>query len=90
MSKSNKALVCNTRERSGKGAARALRREGKVPAIIYSKGSEPVAVAVGKNDLQLEYQRGRFHSRIVELTLDGKTIKTLPQDMQFHPVSDQI
>ncbi|MGE0754129.1 MAG: 50S ribosomal protein L25/general stress protein Ctc, partial [Alphaproteobacteria bacterium] len=49
-----------------------------------------VAVADGNNDLQLEYQRGRFHSRIVELTLDGKTIKTLPQDMQFHPVSDQI
>ena len=79
-----------TREKSGTGAARAVRREGKVPGIIYSKNSKPVSIALQKNELQQEYMRGRFHSRIVELTLDGKAVKVLPQDLQFHPVSDQI
>lgn len=84
------SLECFPREKSGTGAARAVRREGKVPAIIYSKKSEPVQIALRENDLVIEYRRGRFNARILELKLDGKTIKTLPQALQFHPVSDKI
>jgi large subunit ribosomal protein L25 len=83
-------LEAFARDKNGKGAARSLRRDGKVPAVLYSKNSAPVSIAVKSNELRQEYMRGRFRSRLIELTLDGKVIKALPKDVQFHPVSDQI
>ncbi len=83
-------LEAFARDRNGKGAARGLRRDGKVPAVIYSKGSAPVSISVKSNELRHEYMRGRFRSRLIELNLDGKVVKALPKDVQFHPVSDQI
>lgn len=88
--KKHKPLECSLRDKSGKGAARSVRREGKVPAVLYNGKNQPVSIALDKNALVQEYTRGRFHSRIVELVLDGKTVRTLPQDLQFHPVTDQI
>ena len=83
-------LTAFNRDKNGKGAARALRREGKVPAIIYSHGSQPMPISVKDNELRQEYLRGRFRSRLIDLVIDGKPIKALPKDVQFHPVSDQI
>lgn len=83
-------LEAFSRDRNGKGAARSLRRDGKVPAVLYSKNSAPVSIAVKSNELRQEYMRGRFRSRLIDLTLDGKVVKALPKDVQFHPVSDQI
>lgn len=83
-------LEAFSRDNSGKGAARGLRRDGKVPAVIYSKASAPVSISVKANELRHEYMRGRFRSRLIELNLDGKIVKALPKDVQFHPVSDQI
>ncbi|MFW0777472.1 MAG: 50S ribosomal protein L25/general stress protein Ctc [Rickettsiales bacterium] len=90
MTKSNAVLNASPREAVGKGAARALRREGKVPAIVYNKDSAPMNIALSARDLKVEYQRGRFRSRIVDLKVDNKTIQALPKDMQFHPVTDDI
>lgn len=84
------SLAAENRDKSGTGAARALRRTGKVPAIIYSKGSEPTNVALDANELRQQYVKGRFRSRLIELKLDGKLVKTLPQAVQTHPVTDQI
>lgn len=84
-------LPASQRERAGKGAARSLRREGKVPAVLYSKNNQPVSLALPLKETTLEYQRGRFRSRLVDLKLtDGKTIQALPKDVQFHPVTDVI
>jgi len=83
-------LEAQARKGYGKGAARSLRRDGQVPGIVYSKGSEPMSIALNANQLRLEYMRGRFRSRLVEITIDGKTMKALPKDLQFHPVSDVI
>ncbi|MFO0388714.1 MAG: 50S ribosomal protein L25/general stress protein Ctc [Alphaproteobacteria bacterium] len=83
-------LEAFSRDKNGKGAARSLRRDGKVPAVLYSKNSAPVSIAVKSNELRQEYMRGRFRSRLIELSLDGKVVKALPKDVQFHPVSDQI
>ncbi len=83
-------LEAFSRDKSGKGAARSLRRDGKVPAVIYSKASAPVSISVKSNELRQEYMRGRFRSRLIDLMLDGKVVKALPKDVQFHPVSDQI
>lgn len=84
------ALTAATRENNGKGVARALRREGKLPGVLYGKGQKPVSIALSAKEVTLEYQKGRFRSRLVDISLDGKTIQALPKDLQFNPVSDQI
>lgn len=84
-------LQASTRQASGKGVARALRREGKIPGIIYGRAGEPLRIALSLNEVSQEYLRGRFRSRLVEIKLDEKnTVKALPKDLQFHPVTDQI
>jgi large subunit ribosomal protein L25 len=83
-------LTASLRERAGKGASRALRREDKVPGIVYSKGSEPLSIALSAKEVRQEYMRGRFRSRVMDIKLDGKTVQALPKEVQFHPVSDII
>lgn len=83
-------LNASLRDRAGKGVARGLRREGKVPGVVYSQGKEAMSISLSANEVTLEYRRGRFRSRLVEIKLDGKTVQALPKDVQFHPVSDQI
>jgi large subunit ribosomal protein L25 len=87
---STATLTAQTRTDAGKGVARALRREGKIPGVLYGKGSEPVSLSLSQNEVRLQYIKGRFRSRILELQLDGKTVKALPRDVQTHPVTDQI
>lgn len=89
--KTNATLNATLRDTHGKGSSRALRREGKVPGILYGKGQTPVSIALPLKDLALEYARGRFRSRLINIALDnGKTVQALPKDMQFHPVTDII
>lgn len=88
--KKSDALVATTRKDTGKGVARLLRREGKLPGVIYGKGQTPQGIALSAKDLMLEYQKGRFRSRLVDIALDGKNIQVLPKDLQFNPVTDQI
>lgn len=83
-------LAASVRERAGKGSARLLRREGKVPAIVYSKGKQPMSLALPLKEVTLEYTRGRFRSRLIEIKLDKEIFKALPKDVQFHPVTDVI
>lgn len=83
-------LQASVRNNSGKGAARALRREGKIPGILYGKGQQPVSITLPLKEVSLEYARGRFRSRLIDITVDGKTLKALPKDVQFHPVTDVI
>lgn len=86
----NAVLNAETRKNAGTGAARALRRAGKIPAILYSKGEQAIGLALPEKDLRLQYIKGRFRSRIIELKIDGKSVKALPRDVQFHPVTDKI
>ncbi len=88
MTFSTATLKANKREKSGTGAARAVRREGKVPAVIYAKGKDLAHVSIPARELTLEYQRGRFFSRIVEIDVDGKKFNVLPQEIQFDQVKD--
>ncbi len=78
------------REATGRGAARAVRREGQVPAVMYSQKMEPVSFSLAENVLTREYNKGAFTSKLVEITLDGKKYFALPRDVQTHPVSDRI
>ncbi len=82
-------LPAETRERAGKGASRALRREGRIPAVIYGGNQDPVAIHVEEKELRRQLGTGHFFNSIVELTVGGETLRTLPKDVAFHPVSER-
>ncbi|AXU19877.1 50S ribosomal protein L25 [Novosphingobium sp. THN1] len=82
-------LSAETRERAGKGASRVLRREGRTPAVIYGGNEEPIAIHLEEKALNKALGTGHFFNSVVELTVGGKTIRTLPKDVAFHPVTDR-
>lgn len=83
-------LKAAARQRAGKGAARAVRREGRVPGVIYGDKQEPQLVSLAYQDLLQQVHTGRFLSTLVDLDVDGATIRTIPRDVQFDPVRDFI
>jgi large subunit ribosomal protein L25 len=82
-------LSAETRERAGKGASRALRREGRVPAVIYGNNEAPESIHVEEKELRRQLGTGHFFNSIVELEIGGKTVRTLPKDVAFHPVNER-
>jgi len=82
-------LSAEARERAGKGASRALRREGRVPAVIYGDNQEPVMVHVEEKALNKLLGTGHFMNSVVMVDVGGKAARTLPKDVAFHPVTDR-
>ena len=82
-------LPAETRERAGKGASRALRREGRVPAVIYGGKEDPHPIHVEAKLLTQQLQTGHFMNSIVMIEVDGKSVRTLPKDVAFHPVKER-
>jgi ribosomal protein L25 (general stress protein Ctc) len=76
------------RERAGKGASRALRREGRVPAVVYGDKKEPLSIHVEEKLLPRCFT-GHFMNSVVMIDVGGKPHRTLPKDVQFHPVSSR-
>jgi large subunit ribosomal protein L25 len=82
-------LSAEVRERAGKGASRAIRREGRVPAVIYGNKEEPLGIHVEERVLQKLLNTGHFMNAVVMVETPNGAIRTLPKDVQFHPVSDR-
>jgi large subunit ribosomal protein L25 len=82
-------LPAETRERAGKGASRALRREGRVPAVVYGGNEEPLSIHVEEKELRRQLGTGHFFNSVVEVEVGGKKLRTLPKDVAFHPVSER-
>ncbi len=82
-------LSAETRERAGKGASRAVRREGRVPAVIYGNKEEPLTIHVEEKVLMKMLNTGHFMNSVVMVDVGGKATRTLPKDVQFHPVTDR-
>ena len=82
-------LPAEARERAGKGASRALRREGRVPAVIYGEKKEPLSVHVEEKLLAKMLSTGHFMNSVIMVEVGGKPNRTLPKDVQFHPVSSR-
>lgn len=83
-------IEAETRVDRGKGASRRLRRDGKIPAILYGAGTEPVAIQVGHNDMLLSTENEAFYSSILTLKLDGAPEKVVLKDMQRHAYKPRI
>ncbi len=82
-------LPAEARERAGKGASRALRREGRVPAVIYGEKKGPLSVHVEEKLLIKMMSNGHFMNSVVMVEVGGKPNRTLPKDVQFHPVTSR-
>ncbi|MFN8700518.1 MAG: 50S ribosomal protein L25/general stress protein Ctc [Rhodospirillales bacterium] len=82
-------LAATARERAGKGAARAVRREGRVPAVIYGDKTAPVMISLDPRDIMREASKAGFFTRLYDVEVDGKAHRVLPRDIQFHPVNDK-
>jgi large subunit ribosomal protein L25 len=82
-------LVAEMRERAGKGASRAVRREGRVPAVIYGAKQEPISIHVEEKALVKILGTGHFMNSVIMIDVGGTTTRTLPKDVQFNPVSDR-
>jgi large subunit ribosomal protein L25 len=82
-------LPAELRERAGKGASRALRREGRVPAVIYGGNEDPIAVHLEAKELVRQMGTGHFMNSIVMIDVNGQSYRTLPKDVALHPVSDR-
>ena len=81
-------LPAKSRPATGTGAARAARREGTIPAVVYGGKEGPAHIAVNARELTLNYLKGRFLSTIFVLDVDGKKQRVIPRELQLHPVTD--
>ncbi len=81
-------LEAEARDRVGKGAARATRRANRVPAVIYGGKQEPLSISLDPKLLARELGQPGFMSHLVEIKIGKTTHRTLPRDVQLHPVTD--
>jgi large subunit ribosomal protein L25 len=81
-------MAATPRDKVGKGSARAARREGRVPAVIYGDGKAPLSITVERKQLVRDLDTGSFFTSIYDVQVDGKANRVLPRDVQLHPVSD--
>jgi large subunit ribosomal protein L25 len=82
-------LTAETRDRAGKGASRELRNSGRVPAVVYGANQEPLSIHVEEKLLAKMLSTGHFMNSVVMIDAGGKTTRTLPKDVQFHPVTSR-
>jgi large subunit ribosomal protein L25 len=83
-----KELKATTRPAGGKGAARAERRAGRVPGVIYGNNQPPVTISVDDTELRQRILAGRFLTTIYDIDLEGKKHRVIPRDFHLDPVRD--
>ena len=81
-------LSASTRDPSGKGGARAIRRDGKIPGIIYGGDEPPLAITLPYKEVDLRIHHGGFLTSVLTLDVDGSPIRVIPRDFQLDPVKD--
>ena len=79
-----------SRSDQGKGASRRLRREGKIPGVIYGAGKDPLAISLDHNEMVHHLENEAFYSHILDVNLDGKPEQAILKDMQRHPAKPII
>jgi large subunit ribosomal protein L25 len=82
-------IAAEARDRAGKGTSRAVRRTGRVPAVIYGNKQDPELISIDERGVLRELQRGGFLSKLFDIEVNGRKTRVLPRDVQLHPVSDR-
>lgn len=83
-------FVAESRIGSGTGAARAVRREGKVPAVIYGGHADPKLLSLSHNEVLKHLQHEAVYSHVLDVTVDGKKEKAILKGVQRHPAKAQV
>ncbi|WP_434777778.1 50S ribosomal protein L25/general stress protein Ctc [Neisseria sp. Ec49-e6-T10] len=83
-------LNATLRNEQGTGASRRLRREGKLPAVVYGNEKEAQVIVLDHNEIYYALQREDFHSSIIKLSVDGKVDEVLVRDFQMHPFKPAV
>ena len=83
-----KELKATARPKSGKGAARAERRAGRVPGVIYGNNQPPLTISVDDRELRSRILAGRFLTTLVDIDLEGNKHRVIPRDYHLDPVKD--
>lgn len=81
-------LKAEARDRVGKGAARAIRRQDKVPAVIYGDKKPPISITLAQREVTHRLHAGGFLTHLVEIDVNGEKIRAIPKDYQLDPVRD--
>jgi large subunit ribosomal protein L25 len=89
MSKTKTSLAAQTRAKAGKGAARAVRLTGAIPAVIYGGQQEPVLLSLPAKELTMAISKKGFYTQLCDLDIDGKKHLVLPRDVQLCSVTDR-
>jgi large subunit ribosomal protein L25 len=76
------------RPRTGKGGARSVRREGRIPGTLYGDNREPQTIAVDYRAIDQQVHTGHFRSTVFVLDVEGTKTRVIPRDVQFDPVRD--
>jgi large subunit ribosomal protein L25 len=83
------SLAAEPREGAGKGAARSLRRAGRVPGVIYGEKAPQEMISLEARQLRRALQSARFFSTLCNLQVKGEAVRVLPREVQLHPVTDE-
>jgi len=83
------SLAAEPRDRAGKGAARATRRAGRIPAVIYGNKQDSVLISLSPIDMARELRGPGFFARVYEIEVGGEKHRVLARDLQMDPVSDR-
>jgi large subunit ribosomal protein L25 len=83
-----KEIAASARSGSGKGAARSVRREGRIPAVIYGGGQAPESITIDYKTINQLIYAGHFLTTIFEIEVDGKKQRAIPRDYQLDVVRD--
>ncbi len=82
-------LTAEARDRAGKGASRELRRQGRVPAVVYGQKQEPLSIHIDEKSLTKILSTGHFMNSVIMVDVGGKPNRTLPKAVDFHPVTSR-
>ena len=85
-----KQISAAARTNVGKGAARAVRREGRIPAVIYGAGKAPTPVTLDKSETNLLVYAGHFLTTVFEIEVGGEKTRVIPRDYQLDPIKDTV
>jgi len=81
-------LKATARPKAGKGAARAERRAGRTPAVIYGANQPPLSISLDHAEIRTRIYHGRFLTTLYDIEVDGKKHRVIPRDYQLDPVKD--
>ena len=84
------SLTAELREDFGKGAARTLRREGRIPGVVYADGGDATSISLNPTALTDIFRKSRDRNTVVQLTVGDETFPVLVQDADRHPVSREL